>query len=91
LYAEEFSVAEMCRQLRLPVIHDPELRVWHREGQSTGRMLSRSVYQHQKSGFAYALRRYNNSYPEIEATAPAARKPIGDAPSTAIAAGDNIR
>ena len=92
LYAEEFSVAEMCRQLRLPVIHDPELRVWHGEGQSTGRMLSRKVYQHQKSGFAYALRRYYNSYPEIEASAPVVRKPVPNAPSSAIAAaGDNIR
>ena len=92
LYAEEFSVAEMCRQLGLSVIHDPELRVWHAEGQSTGRILSRSVYQHQKSGFAYALRRYNNSYPEIEAAAPVIREPITDAASSAIAAvGDSIR
>jgi GT2 family glycosyltransferase len=92
LYAEEFSVAEMCRQLRLPVIHDPELRVWHSEGQSTGRMLSRSVHRHQKSGFAYALSRYHNSYPEIEATAPAVRKPVPNAPSSSVAtAGDSIR
>ena len=92
LYAEEFSVAEMCRQLSLSVVHDPELRVWHEEGQSTGRMLSRSVYRHQKSGFAYALRRYNNSYPEIKAAAPVIRKPIPDAASSAIAAvGDSIR
>ena len=90
LYAEEFSIAEMCRQLGLSVIHDPELRVWHAEGQSTGRMLSRSVYQHQKRGFAYALRRYNNLYPEIEAAAPVIRKPIPDAASNAIA-GDSIR
>ena len=67
LYAEEFCVAEMCRQLRLPVIHDPELRVRHAESQTLGRMLSRRVYQHQKNGFRYILARYNNSYPELGA------------------------
>ena len=65
LYAEEFSVAEMCRHLGLPVIHDPELRVWHEGSQSTGRMLSRSVYAHQKEGFSYACTRYESSYPEL--------------------------
>jgi GT2 family glycosyltransferase len=89
LYAEEFSVAEMCRQLRLPVMHDPELRVWHREGQSTGRMLSRRVYHHQKNGFAYALRRYKNSYPEIDEGAPAVRVTVPDV--TSEAAGERIR
>jgi len=65
LYAEEFSVAEMCCQLGLAVIHDPDLRVWHTENQSTGRMLTRSVYQHQKNGFQYALARYQSSYLEL--------------------------
>jgi GT2 family glycosyltransferase len=62
LYAEEFCVAEMCRRLGLPVIHDSGLRVWHEEGQSTGRMLSRSLYQHEKKGFRYALDRYKDGY-----------------------------
>ena len=65
LYAEGFSVAEMCRRLRLPVVHEPELRVWHKEGQSTGRMLSRSIYLHQREGFQYALARYRDSYREF--------------------------
>jgi GT2 family glycosyltransferase len=65
LYAEEFTVAEMCLRLGLPVIHDPELRVWHAEGQTLGRKLSRSAYLHQRNGFRYALSRYNNSYPEL--------------------------
>ena len=65
LYAEEFCVAEMCRQLGLPVIHDPELRVRHAESQTLGRMLSRRVYQHQKNGFRYIFARYTNSYPEL--------------------------
>ncbi len=65
LYAEEFSVAEMSIRLRLPVIHDPSLRVRHKEGQSTGRMLSRNIYRHQANGFSYALARYRNSYPEL--------------------------
>ena len=62
LYAEEFSVAEMCRRFGLPVIHDPELKVWHQEGQSTGRMLSRNIYLHQRAGFEYALARYKDGY-----------------------------
>jgi GT2 family glycosyltransferase len=65
LYAEEFRAAEMCRQLRLPVMHDPGLRVWHEGSQSTGRLLTRNVFQHQRNGFRYALSRYNNSYPEL--------------------------
>jgi len=65
LYAEELRIAEMCRRLRLPIMHDPELRVWHKESQSTGRFLTRAVYQHQKNGFEYALSRYKNPYPEL--------------------------
>jgi GT2 family glycosyltransferase len=68
LYAEEFRVAEMCRQLRLPIIHDPALRVWHEGSQSTGRLLTRDVFQHQKNGFRYAFGRYNSSYPELGTT-----------------------
>ncbi len=78
LYAEEFCVAEMCRHLGLPVIHDPELRVWHEESQSTGRMLSRSVYVHQKAGFSYARSRYEGSYPELGMAARPARIGIPD-------------
>lgn len=65
LYAEEFIVAEMCRRLGLPVIHDPDLRVWHAEGQTLGRKLSRSTYLHQKNGFRYLWFRYQKSYPEL--------------------------
>ena len=92
LYAEEFSVAEMCRRLQLPVIHDKELRVWHKEGQSTGRMLSRRVYHHQKNGFAYASRRYKNSYPEIGGRPSAAKVSVPEVTSDPMpAAGEPIR
>jgi GT2 family glycosyltransferase len=94
LYAEEFRVAEMCRHLGLPVIHDPELRVWHQGSQSTGRMLSRSVYLHQKEGFSYALSRYENSYPELKTTVPRLRiSPPGRAPESCPipTAGEHIR
>jgi GT2 family glycosyltransferase len=67
LYAEEFCVAEMCLRLGLPVIHDPELRVWHEEGETLGRMLTREAYEHQKRGLRYALARYKESYPELAA------------------------
>jgi len=69
LYAEEFCLAEMCRQLNLPIIHDPDLRVWHEEGQTLGRMLSRDTYAHQRNGFRYALARYQDSYRELAGTA----------------------
>ena len=65
LYAEEFSVAEMCRKVGLRIVHDTELKVWHQEGQSSGRMLTRSIYQHQKEGFEYALARYEDGYPGL--------------------------
>jgi GT2 family glycosyltransferase len=76
LYAEEFSIAEMSIRLRLPVIHDPTLRVRHIGGQSTGRMLSRDMYLHQVDGFRYALARYKDSYPEIVRDALNARTTI---------------
>jgi GT2 family glycosyltransferase len=73
LYAEEFCVAEICRQLDLPIIHDPDVRVWHEQGQTLGRMLSHSTYTHQKDGFRYVLRRYRDSYPELAASTKPAR------------------
>ncbi len=59
LYAEEFCVGEMCYRLGLPVIHDADLRVWHNAHQTTGRILTRPIYNHQKQGLSYALRKYN--------------------------------
>jgi GT2 family glycosyltransferase len=76
LYAEEFRVAEMCRCLNLAIVHEPALRVWHEGSQSTGRMLSRSVYRYQKEGFSYAFARYESSYPNLGATPRSARQVI---------------
>ena len=67
LYAEEFRVAEMCRRLRLSVIYDPQLRVWHEGSRTTGRLLTRVAFFHQQEGFRYASTRYNMSYPELGA------------------------
>jgi GT2 family glycosyltransferase len=58
LYAEEFSVAEICRQLRLRVVHDPGLRVWHDAHQVTGRMCNRTTFEYGRQGLEYALRKY---------------------------------
>lgn len=94
LYAEEFRVAEMCRYLGLPVIHDPELRVWHQGSQSTGRMLSRRVYLHQKEGFSYALTRFKSSYPELGAKARSIRTDvttIATDPGPVVGAGESVR
>lgn len=86
LYAEECRIAEMCRQLRLPVIHDPELRVWHEGSLSTGRLLSRSAFVHQREGFLYALTRYKDSYPELGKPVPV-RTAV---PNIGTPAGDRI-
>ena len=61
LYAEEIGVAETCRRLGLPVIHDPELKVSHNDSQTTGRMLTRSSYRLQRAGLQYALGKYLES------------------------------
>jgi GT2 family glycosyltransferase len=58
LYAEEFSVAEICRQLQLRVVHDPGLRVWHNAHGVTGRMCNRTTFEYGRQGFSYALRKY---------------------------------
>jgi len=59
LYAEEFCVGETCYRLDLPVIHDPDLKVWHNAHQTTGRMLTRPIYDYQRQGLSYAMRKYN--------------------------------
>jgi GT2 family glycosyltransferase len=58
LFAEEFSVAETCLRLGLPLVHDPALRVRHNDSQTTGRLLTRQMYRHQKEGLRYAIRTY---------------------------------
>lgn len=58
LYAEEFAVAEICRRLNLPIIHDPGLRVWHHAHAVTGRMCNRNTFQYGREGLNYALRTY---------------------------------
>jgi GT2 family glycosyltransferase len=79
LYAEEFSVAEICRQLQLRVVHDPDLRVWHDAHQVTGRMCNRTTFEYGRQGFRYARRKYflttnpgtSSPLPENGAVAPA--------------------
>jgi GT2 family glycosyltransferase len=58
LYAEEFSVAEICLRLGLRVVYDPDLRVWHYGNRATGRRLNRSTFEHTRSGLRYALKKY---------------------------------
>jgi len=93
LYAEEFSVAEMCLRLGLPILHDPSLKIWHQEGQSTDRVFNRTVYAHQKRGFEYALSTYKHGYAELGASAPSARTMAGDVPNPQpmAGAGDVVR
>jgi GT2 family glycosyltransferase len=58
LYAEEFTVAEICMRLGLRVVYDPDLRVWHYGHQATGRRLNRNTFEHTKRGLDYALGKY---------------------------------
>ncbi len=58
LYAEEFSIAEICQRLNLRVIHDPTLQVWHDAHQVTGRMCNRNTFHYSRQGLEYALRTY---------------------------------
>jgi GT2 family glycosyltransferase len=58
LYGEEISVAEICRELGLPVIYDPCLQVIHAEHNSTGSVLNRFTYQCQRNSVRYLASRY---------------------------------
>jgi GT2 family glycosyltransferase len=58
LYAEEFSVAEICLSLGLRMVHDPGLRVFHDGHRVTGRLCNRAMFEHGQKGLDYALRKY---------------------------------
>jgi GT2 family glycosyltransferase len=58
LYAEELSVAEICLRLKLPVIHDRELKVLHDGRHVTGRLCNRVSFRQGREGLEYALRTY---------------------------------
>lgn len=58
LYAEEFSVAEICRNLGLSIIHDQELRVTHDAHHVTGRLCNRESYKQGHDAMEYVLRKY---------------------------------
>jgi GT2 family glycosyltransferase len=58
LYAEEFSVAEICRRLDMPVLHDTRLRVEHREHETTGAHFSRSTFKRKKEALQYVIAKY---------------------------------
>jgi GT2 family glycosyltransferase len=58
LYAEEFSIGEICRRLNLPVVYDPRLCVEHNAHRTTGRMCNRVSYAQSCEGMEYILRKY---------------------------------
>ncbi len=58
LYLEEVIVAEICRQIALPVVYNPNLTVLHDEHRTIGRKFSRKAYQHSKEAFKYLAARY---------------------------------
>jgi len=58
LYVEEFSVAEICRRLALPVFHDTRLRVHHREHGSTHSQLTQPIYRRKREALHYVISKY---------------------------------
>jgi GT2 family glycosyltransferase len=53
LFAEEFTVAEYLERARASLLYVPELRVSHREHQSTGRWKSRQMVRYQVEALHY--------------------------------------
>ena len=68
LYGEEISVAEICRELCLPIVYEPFLEVLHREHQSTGKALTRFTYECQRKAIQYLTMRYWS--PSLEPATP---------------------
>jgi GT2 family glycosyltransferase len=58
LYAEEFSVGEICRRLGLPVLHDKKLQVQHREHSSTRSQLTQPTYRRKREALHYVIAKY---------------------------------
>lgn len=58
MYGEEMSLAGVARALGLPIIFDPELRVWHGEHSTTGRGLSRNKYDMEREAHMHFVRKY---------------------------------
>ncbi|MGA8762861.1 MAG: glycosyltransferase [Candidatus Sulfotelmatobacter sp.] len=58
LYAEEFSVAEICLRLGLRMVHDPGLQVFHHAHRVTGRLLNRTTFEYSQQGLNFILRNY---------------------------------
>ncbi|MEK7765553.1 MAG: hypothetical protein AAB368_04885, partial [bacterium] len=55
LFGEEIFIAETCRRLGLAVVHDPRLRVRHRDHVSTGMFPSRKVARFEREANAYLV------------------------------------
>lgn len=58
LYAEEFSVGEICKRMNLPVLHDKKLQVQHREHGSTRSQLTKSTYRRKREALHYVISKY---------------------------------
>jgi GT2 family glycosyltransferase len=58
LYGEEISVGEICHTLKLPVLYDPSLCVQHHEHLSTGKRMTRQVFENHRRATRYVLSKY---------------------------------
>lgn len=58
LYAEEVSVAEHCLRHDLDIVINNQIKVIHKEHQTTGTGLSKFKYERQREAQAFILRKY---------------------------------
>ena len=58
LFGEEIYMAETARGLGLRVVHDPRLRVLHREHSTMGSFANRTIARHRGEAAAYLADRY---------------------------------
>lgn len=54
LFAEEITIAEICRRKGMTIVYDPRLRVTHDEHQATGLKFTSSMWSTQKEASSYA-------------------------------------
>lgn len=58
LYGEEDSVAATCHNLNLKIGFVPELKIFHKESLTTGKLMSFRKFKYQKSAYKYIKNKY---------------------------------
>ena len=58
LFAEELTVAEIAKNLNLPITYIPELKIIHHENSTTKTENKKSLFQHARDSHKYFLTKY---------------------------------